>query len=231
MSDQVTTVVITRDRREQLMSTLARHRGPVIVIDNGSSDGTSKAVRETFPDVRLVREPRNLGAVGRNVGARLATTPFVAFADDDSWWDDGALDLAATLLTRHRSIGLLAARVVIEPGGRPDPFNEVLAASPVEGPDDLPGTGILGFMACASVVRRDSFLAVGGFDPLLGIGGEEQLLAWDLAARGWALRYEPRLTVHHEPLPSPGRGTARQAAIARSSVLASLLRRGWPDVA
>jgi GT2 family glycosyltransferase len=75
------------------------------------------------------------------------------------------------------------------------------------------------------VVRRDAFLAVGGFNPALHVYGEEALLAVDLAAAGWQLSYVPTLTVHHLPAPA-GRDTgARNRREVRNRLLTALLRR------
>ena len=63
----------------------------MILVDNGSTDGTVAAVRDARPDLRVVRLGTNRGAPARNLGVRLAATPYVAFADDDSWWSPGAL--------------------------------------------------------------------------------------------------------------------------------------------
>lgn len=67
-----TLVVIARDRRRSLLATLARsremaERPPVIVVDNASRDGTADAVSAQFPEIRLIRSTRNLGAVARNL--------------------------------------------------------------------------------------------------------------------------------------------------------------------
>src|SRR5690349_9950310 len=83
---RVTVVVATRNRREELLRSLGHHRAPVILVDNGSDDGSVAAVRERYPWVEVVDLGRNLGAVGRTIGVERATTPYVAFADDDSWW-------------------------------------------------------------------------------------------------------------------------------------------------
>jgi GT2 family glycosyltransferase len=229
--DSVTTVVITHNRREQLLETLPRHEGKVIVVDNASDDGTVDVTRAGFPRVTVVGLRENTGALGRTIGARLATTPYVAFADDDSWWSPGALAQAADILDRFDSIALLAARVVVEPDRGDDPFNQVLAASPLSANPHEPGTPVLGFMACASVVRRSSFLDIGGFHPLLGTGGEEELLAWDLAARRWGIRYVPGLVAHHEPRPGPARGAARVSHLRRNAILTAIMRRPWHHVA
>src|SRR3954447_20800232 len=100
---RVSIVVITRNRRDELLTNLARlctlpGSPPVIVVDNASTDGTVDAVHSRFPCVTVVRLPRNMGAAGRNEGVRRATTPHVAFADDDSWWEPTALRRAGALL-------------------------------------------------------------------------------------------------------------------------------------
>lgn len=74
MSDRrITMVIMTRNRREELLETLARmtalpERAPVIVADNASTDGTSEAVTERFGQVRLLRCARNLGAIAEALG-------------------------------------------------------------------------------------------------------------------------------------------------------------------
>src|SRR5690242_18796823 len=90
-------VIATRNRADSLMRTLARLSElavPVIVVDNASTDDTVTRVRAEFPKVSVLEAPTNLGAVARNYGVRSALTPFVAFADDDSWWAHDALERA-----------------------------------------------------------------------------------------------------------------------------------------
>jgi GT2 family glycosyltransferase len=227
----VTVVVITRDRRDSLLRTLRQlaalpERPPVVVVDNGSTDGTPAAVAAAYPEVTVLPLGRNLGACARNVGVRHAGTPYVAFADDDSWWQPGALAAAARHLDAHPRLGVVAARTVVAPGGRPDPLNAVLAASPLGVRGDAPGPAVLGFLACAAVVRRDCFLAAGGFSDLLFFLGEESLLAWDAAADGWLLAYCPDVVaVHHPARPDPARARSRRALQQRNALLTTWLRR------
>lgn len=97
MTNRVSVVVITHNRRGELCRTLRRlsalrERPPVIVADNGSTDGTAAAVRREFPHVTLLDCGANLGAVARNHGVARVTTPYVAFGDDDCWWEPGGAD-------------------------------------------------------------------------------------------------------------------------------------------
>jgi GT2 family glycosyltransferase len=222
----VTVVVATRNRRGQLLEMLGRHTGPVIVVDNGSDDGTPRAVARTYPGARVVPLGHNAGAgAARNVGVELADTPFVAFADDDSYWAPGALDEAVRLLRAHPRTGLLAGQVRVGPQGRLDPVSAAMAQAPLGVPPGAPGPAVLGFLACAVVLRRDAFRQVGGFAERLGTYGEEALLAMDLAAAGWHLAYVDQVVAHHLPLPAGRDRRARHRAEARNRLLTAALRR------
>lgn len=227
---RVTVVVMSRNRRDELLTSLPRHRAPVILVDNGSTDGTVDAVRSALPHVEVVALARNLGAAARTVGVRHARTPYVAFADDDSWWAPGSLAGAAELLDAHPSVAVVAARILVGPQERLDPLRAAMAASPLTAPEQLPGPRVLGFVACAAVVRREPFLAVGGFDDVVRFPGEEERLAWDLTAAGHHLVYADHLVVHHHPSPSrhgPGR---RRRAITRAALLTGVMRLPWRAV-
>ncbi|WP_149258591.1 glycosyltransferase family 2 protein [Actinomadura sp. K4S16] len=225
----VTIVVATRDRAAELRRSLGHHTAPVIVVDNASSDGTPAAAEAAGATV--LRLPSNRGAAARNAGAQLATTRYVAFADDDSWWAPGSLERAVELLDAHPRTALLAARVLVGEEERLDPVSEAMARSPLGRPEDLPGPAVLGFLACSVVVRRDAYLGVGGFSDVLHFGGEEELLALDLAAAGWGLAYVPELVVHHHPAAAGRDPAARRRRQARNRVLTAWLRRPLPAVA
>lgn len=222
-------VIATRNRREGLLVTLQhlaalRERPPIVVVDNASGDGTPEAVRRRHPDVRVIALPANLGAGARNIGVRELATRHVAFADDDSWWADGALSEATALFRAHPRCGLIAAHVLLGPEQRSDPICAQMASSPITTTLSLPGPAVLGFLACGAIVRRDAFLEAGGFESRLGIGGEEQLLAIDLARWGWGLTYVDRIVAHHWP--SPIRDPARRRRVqTRNGLWTAWLRR------
>jgi GT2 family glycosyltransferase len=200
----VTVVVITHNRRDELARTLSRlaalpDRPPVIVVDNGSADGTAAMVRRCYPEMRLIATRRNLGAVARNLALRQVTTPYVAFCDDDTWWEPGSIGHAADVLDAHPDVAVVTARIVVEPDGTDDPIVPELAGSPVPGRPGLPGPALMSFLAGASVLRAGPFREAGGFSPRLWLGGEEELLAADLVTRGHVLCYLAGAVVHHHP--------------------------------
>lgn len=213
MDLRIGVVVITHQRRDEALQAVERltalpEQPSVVLVDNGSADGTAEAVRERFPQVEVLALDWNAGAVGRNLGVARLRTPYVAFCDDDTWWEPGSLAAAADALDAHPGLGIVNARIIVEPGGHDDPIVAELRDSPVPGPPWLPGPALGSFLAGASVVRRQAFQAIGGFSHRLWLGGEEELLATDLITAGWEICYLEHLVVHHAA--SPVRDTTRR---------------------
>lgn len=219
-------VVLTCDRKRELLHTLARMTAlpeapPVCVVDNGSRDGTARAVGRHFPGVDLLRLEMNIGAAGRNYGVRRVCAGYVAFCDDDTWWAPGALARAADILDAWPQLAAVTARILIGRAEREDAVSAYMGASPLPNGLGLPGAEVVGFLAGACVMRRSAFLAAGGYEPRYFIGGEETLLAYDLLAAGWHLAYIPELVVHHYP------SSRRDAAARRRHLLRNALWSAW----
>ncbi|MFI7407376.1 glycosyltransferase family 2 protein [Streptomyces sp. NPDC049627] len=226
---RTTVVVITHNRRAELLHTLGRlrelpERPQVVVTDNGSTDGTAEAVLRDFPEVVLLRPGHNLGAVGRNLALRRVRTPYVAFCDDDTWWAPGSLRRAADLLDERPRLAAVTARILVEPSGTEDPVVPELRGSPLTGPDWLPGPALGSFLAAATVMRTEAFRAAGGFHPGLWLGGEEELMATDLQRQGWWLSYVEDLTIHHRASALRD-STARRILGLRNTLWFTWLRR------
>jgi len=223
----VTVVVATRNRLPSLTATLGTLTGlpgapPVVVVDDASHDGTAAAVAERFPHVRVIALDTNRGPSARNAGVEAATTPYVAFADDDSWWAPDALSRAVAYLDEFPTIGLVAARILVGADGRLDPTCAAMRASPLPADPSLPGPRVLGFVACGAVVRRAAFLEAGGFPARYAVGGEEQALALSMSSNGWDLVYVDDVVAHHHP-ESAGRDPAHR----RRHVATNELRTTW----
>lgn len=229
----VSFVIASQNRAAELATVVARLLDttlcPIVVVDNASTDDTAAVVRRmaarSAGRLQLIELDDNLGAVGRNVGVAACRTPYVAFCDDDSWWAPEAPAIGVEAFERHPSVGLLAARTIVLPQRREDPFCTLLADSALGRRPDLPGPSILGFMSCAAMVRKQAFEQAGGFSDILHFRGEEQLLALDLAAAGWDLCYYPRLVAVHQPSSVRPTTTAQAARVLRNDVLTTWLRR------
>ncbi len=231
-SGRITVVIITWNRRAELLRTLEHmtalpDRAPVVVVDNGSSDHTADAVAQRFGQVTLLRSDRNLGALGRNLAVRDIDTSYVAFCDDDTRWQPGALSRAADLLDAHPRVASVTGRILVAPAMVEDPITPELRDSPVPGPAWLPGPALLSVLAGASMFRVAAFREVGGFSSRLWLGGEEELLSLDLAARGWWMCWAPDVVVQHAPSTSRDPRRRRQLGI-RNTLWTAWLRRPLP---
>jgi GT2 family glycosyltransferase len=232
LARRISVVVLTYNRADELIATLQRllalpERPPIFVVDNASDDSTVARVKALFPSVRIIECEHNLGAAGRNRAAALVTTDYIAFCDDDTWWEPGSLGRAVQLLDAWPNVGVLSARVVVGEDSETDPTCAVMGASPL-GSDGLPGPALIGYMAGACVFRTSLFRGVGGYEERLFIGGEEELVALDVLAAGQAIVYCDQLTVHHHP--SPMRDSSlRRRTLARNAAWIAWLRLPWPE--
>jgi GT2 family glycosyltransferase len=221
--------MITRNRCSEALAAVRRlvalpERPKVIVVDNGSADGTVASLRAlTSSHVDVIPLHKNLAAAGRNVGVDYARTPYVAFSDDDSWWAPGALRHAANLFEAHHRLALVAARILVGSEEREDPTCAQMATGLADAAQGV-GIPIVGFIACGAIVRRHAYRDAGGFEWRFGVGGEETLLALDLLRAGWQLRYVEEVVAHHHP--SPVRDpVSRKRREVRNALWSAWLRR------
>lgn len=225
---RISVVILTHNRADEAIRTVAHmrelaERPRLVVVDNASSDGTAERITARFPEVTLIRLPRNIGAAARNVGVKEVETPYVAFCDDDTIWAPGSLAQACEVLDAWPGIAVLTAHVLVGEAWRDDPACAMMDASPLPS-HGLPGKAVLGFLAGACVFRRERFLESGGYEPRFLIGGEEALLAIDIVARGHVIVYTRALTVHHQP--STRRNVReRQRHTVRNALWVAWLRR------
>ncbi len=224
---------MTRNRADELRTTLTRLTEldpppPVVVVDNASTDHTPAVVAGLVAaraDLRSITLDHNGGGASRNIGVAVATTPYVAFSDDDSWWAQGALPRAEELFETYPRLGLIAARTLVGVEQRDDPVNDAMANSPLGRAPTSPGPSVLGFIACGAIVRVEAFEATGGFSELIGFAGEEETVALDLAAHGWELCYVDDIVNYHHPSPSRSPSSQRQRHQLRNSLLSVWMRR------
>ena len=97
---------------DALFAERPKHAREVIVVDNGSEDGSADAIAQRFPQVRLHRNPDNrLYAAGNNQGAAMARGDYVVTLNSDTEVRAGALDLLVDFLGQHADYGAVAPRL------------------------------------------------------------------------------------------------------------------------
>lgn len=172
----VSVVVPTYERRElvrrAVKSVLAQTLGDleVIVVDDGSTDGTEEAVRGLDERVTYVHQDQRGAAAAHNVGIELGSAPVIAFLDSDELWLPHHLTVVMSALARHPEAVLAAARPQAQVAGRrlgPEPILlDLLPRLLIENP--------VGATSCVAV-RREALAAVGKFDERLTVGSDVDL--------------------------------------------------------
>ena len=220
----------------------------VIVVDNGSHDGSAELVRSAYPEFTLLAESENLGfAEGCNRGIGLATGDWVAMLNNDAVADpDWAAALMRAAAAGSERLGMLQSLMLFKQ--RPDTINStgIELSKNGGGRDRQEGLqrqvthGVEEIFCCsagAAAYRRTMLeqikLQSGYFDRTHFMYSEDLDLGWRARLSGWSASYVPDSVVFHRYHGSSERhGRAWLKAISRTNRIRTLLKNAsWPLLA
>ena len=187
----------------------------VIVVDNGSTDGSQAMLREKFPDVQILENGRNVG-LGRasNQGIEATQGRHILLLNNDTLVNGASLDAMVNFLDTHPEAAAVGGRL-LNPDGSPQSYynhfstlrEEFLIATrigemlwdaypAVVDDDQVRSVGWIG-SACLAV-RRTALDQVGLLDDEYFIYGDEADLQYRLKRAGWDIYYIPTAhTIHY----------------------------------
>jgi len=196
--------------------------GPIelVVVDNGSADGSIDALRAELPDVRVVRSPGNVGySRAANLGIAATRAPIVAVLNPDLVLESGAAKVLVERLRREPRLGACGPRL-LNPDGTVYPSSRTMPSLPVaaghalfglwnprnrftaqyrqlDADPDLPR--LVDVVSGAAIwLQRAALDEVGGWDERYFMYLEDTDLCWRLRLAGWDVAYEPSAVVRHE---------------------------------
>src|SRR5207247_273540 len=163
-------IIPTYDRRELLRQTLASLWAQtltdyeVIVVDDGSTDGTWEELQALGSRVRALRQQNAGPGAARNLGAKHARGDYLAFLDSDDVWFPWTLDFFTELIRRHAVSSVLSAKLM-EFTCRSELASVCESPVKAEAFSDYFASHRAGYFVGAgmAVLKREGFVQVGGF--------------------------------------------------------------------
>lgn len=215
-------VIVAHNTRDDVLTCLATIPASLhpstIVVDNGSTDATTTAIRSRFPAVHVL-ELANAGfGRGANAGVRALKSDVVMVANADVRFGDGVFDRLARELRDYRDVAAAGPLVTAPDGAPQSSARRIPTLAQTVGhallgrvrPSNRWSSGYRGddlashvsrdaewLSGCAVMLRREAFEQVQGFDPGFFLYVEDVDLSVRLRAAGWRLRYVPEVAVIH----------------------------------
>ena len=217
----------------------------IILVDNGSSDGSQAYVRAHFPEVRLLELGANQGFTGAcNAGYAAARGELIILLNNDTAVDPNWLAAIVDAFARGPEVGAVASKMLLF-----DQRDRFHTAGDYYRIDGVPGNrGVWAqdtgqydvelevFSACggAAAYRRRMLAEIGFLDPDFFFSCEDVDLAWRAQLAGWRVRYVPTAVVYHKLKASGGAGVMSSYYDGRNFLYViwknyptTLLRRHW----
>ena len=206
--------------RRCLATVVAEGPREVVVVDNGSSDGSAEMVRAEFPMVRLKLLPGNPGyGAASNTAFTLCRAEYVLLLNSDTELRPGALEALVSHLDRRPGAGIAGPRL-LNPDGTlqkstfpfPGPLVPLIKRRPIANlvaavprlRDTFVGAWahdharrVPWVLGAALAIRRTAYEAVGGFDPDYLMYYEEVDLCYRMREAGWETHFTPATEVTH----------------------------------
>jgi N-acetylglucosaminyl-diphospho-decaprenol L-rhamnosyltransferase len=217
----------------------------IVVVDNGSTDGSSARLATVDPAARVISTGANLGyGGGANRGAGLLDTDYVLVTNPDVVLSPGTIAALVADLDADPTVGIVGPKIQetdgeLYPSARTFPRladaigHAFVGLVTTDNPysrrylmtewDHTNARDVDWVSGACFVARRDAFEAVGGFDDRFFMYLEDVDLCWRVGRAGWRVRYQPAATVTHVQGISTAQAPYRMLAAHHRS----LLRYWW----
>lgn len=187
----VSVAIVTWNRREQVLRAIQSvYEQPyrpieVVVADSASTDGTAEAIRDRYPDVKVVRLHENMGCPGgRNIALANCAGDIIFSLDDDAWLPKGTISGCVEKLDENPGIGVISCGI-LPPGEAASKKREYYANV---------------FDGGAASIRRDVLGKAGYFPSDFFRQAEETDLALRILEAGYFILKMPSLYIYHNKI-------------------------------
>jgi GT2 family glycosyltransferase len=163
----------------------------ILILDNGSRDGSVEMLRQEFPQLRLLCMPKNYGDwEGRDIAARNCDGDYLFFVDNDAVMQPDTIAKLVERMEAEPQLAVVQTRVLDPDTGIP------------EGVGFRPEIGEIehyraSFLGGAALIRTDIFRKAGGFPHYL-LGGGEMFLSMRVLDMGFRVMHFPGTIIYHK---------------------------------
>jgi len=209
----------TRYHLQKCLEFLFQEKGTslweIMVVDNGSTDGSAKAVRMEFPEAIIIQNSTNLGfAKANNQAMRLSKGRNILLLNPDTQVKKGTIEALKAFMDGHPEAGVLGAQLLNSDGSKqnsianfPSLATELLNKSLLRWlwPDRFPGKGrkytqpieVDSVIGACMMVRREAIDQVGLLDEDYFLFLEETDWCYRMKKAGWKVYHVPHAEVYH----------------------------------
>ncbi len=231
---KVSVVIVTWNRKKEVLETIQSiyDQGypdfEIIVVDNGSQDGTCAAIRQAYPNVRLVELDRNLGPTGgRNAGFRVARGEVVFCLDSDASLGHDTLGYVIQKFAQDSQLGIINSKIINAYTGDFDK-NAGWAYSEKQRAHSDEEFYTHNFSEAGCAIRREVFDKAGLFWEKLFFGGEGEELGIRVLDAGFRILYSPHSLIYHRAPPEKMRpNPSRHYYNLRNSLYIYIVHYPW----
>lgn len=195
----VSVVMINWNRKETVRQVLNRMlcqtypSYEIIMVDNGSDDGSADMVEREFPQVRLIRLMENAGIKGYNIALQNASGEFIIIIDSDSFLEDEGITKIVRKFQQYPKLGALGCKVYYYPSGKVHYWH------PTVRDDDHLGRGFHSplFNGCAAAARMNVLKEVGFYPEEFFLYENERDLCTRILNADYDVKYFTDITAFH----------------------------------
>ena len=195
----VSVVILTWNRKDDLLETVAELKEStyapieIIVVDNGSNDGTQEEINEKFSEVNFIRLEKNVGIAGYNIGMKKARGEYVVLLDSDSFPDESAIERMVKIFESDSKVGAVAFDVhnlIVE--------SRESGVGSQKSLDLFKCKDVYGYNGAGVGIRKECLEKAGYlFEPYF-LYFNEQDHAFRILQAGYKIKFHPEIIAYHK---------------------------------
>lgn len=183
-------------------------RYEIILVDNGSTDGSISFIRNNWTEVRIIDAQKNLGfAAGNNLGFEYAKGDFFALLNNDTEVPENWISVLVDTILESYSIGLVTCKILFHAD------RQIINSTGLQLLNDGRGSDrgfrekdlgqynkkedVFGACGASMLLRKEMLVDIGNFDDRLFMYYEDLDLAWRAKLQNWRCVYTPETVVYH----------------------------------